>query len=187
MSYNYKRNCLHYATIELFQNTADHPSQLPDSWTNEALWALQVRFPIQHFIWTEETHIHHIDFLPRQPFISSTKPLLSWLIRRVEVIRGNIPIRVECAPAFDYARATHTTEIVVDESVMPKQGAAESEWQKKVCFESEGLDLDLRFVAESTMVSSFFAFFSSIVNIHIHCPGQRTHPNSDSRSPRSLP
>lgn len=29
------------------------------------------------------------------------------LIRRVRVVRGRVPFRVECRPAFDYARATH--------------------------------------------------------------------------------
>jgi len=34
------------------------------------------------------------------------------LIRRVRVVRGRIPFRVECRPAFDYARATHQTHLV---------------------------------------------------------------------------
>lgn len=45
---------------------------------------------------------------------SSTKPgktHLPWLIRRVEVIRGKLNFRVECAPAFDYGRQKHTTEV----------------------------------------------------------------------------
>jgi GH15 family glucan-1,4-alpha-glucosidase len=33
------------------------------------------------------------------------------LIRRVEVARGSMPFRMECFPAFDYARQEHTTEI----------------------------------------------------------------------------
>jgi GH15 family glucan-1,4-alpha-glucosidase len=31
------------------------------------------------------------------------------LIRRVRVVRGRIPFRLECRPAFDYARASHQT------------------------------------------------------------------------------
>jgi GH15 family glucan-1,4-alpha-glucosidase len=34
------------------------------------------------------------------------------LIRRVRVVRGRIPFRLECRPAFDYARATHQGQIV---------------------------------------------------------------------------
>lgn len=51
---------------------------------------------------------------------------------------------MECAPAFDYARAKHTTSIIPDDT---QAGPT----QQKVLFESEKLKLDLRFVAESTM------------------------------------
>ena len=33
------------------------------------------------------------------------------LIRRVEMVRGEIAFRLECSPAFDYARAGHETEL----------------------------------------------------------------------------
>ncbi|MFQ5760344.1 MAG: glycoside hydrolase family 15 protein [Acidiferrobacterales bacterium] len=33
------------------------------------------------------------------------------LIRRVHVIRGSMPFRMECCPAFNYARDTHVTEL----------------------------------------------------------------------------
>ena len=33
------------------------------------------------------------------------------LIRRVRVVRGEMPFRVECTPAFDYARQEHDTEV----------------------------------------------------------------------------
>ncbi|KAG6372094.1 Six-hairpin glycosidase-like protein [Boletus reticuloceps] len=84
------------------------------------------------------------DFLPRQENGDTKRPLLFWLIRRVEVVRGSIPLRVECAPAFNYARDKHTTEIVVDDSVL-------SHTQNKAVFESPNLKVDLRYVAESTI------------------------------------
>ena len=87
-----------------------------------------------------------LDFLPRprrdvpgQP--STTKPLLPWLIRRIECIRGSLPILVQCAPAFNYARSAHKTTIVDDESI--PEGP-----QKKALFTSDALSLDLRYVAE---------------------------------------
>lgn len=83
------------------------------------------------------------DFLPRQNR-HTNKANLQWLVRRVEVIRGNVPFRMECAPAFDYARASHTTEIIDDDSIP-------NEAQKKVLFKSSALNLDLRYVAESTV------------------------------------
>src|SRR5262245_54505760 len=49
------------------------------------------------------------------------------LIRRVRVVRGRIPFRLECRPAFDYARATHETHIT-------EQGAR---------FDGPGLSLSL--------------------------------------------
>src|SRR6516165_3363662 len=33
------------------------------------------------------------------------------LIRRVRVVRGRVPFRLECRPAFDYARGTHQTHL----------------------------------------------------------------------------
>ncbi|KAF8434283.1 glycoside hydrolase family 15 protein [Boletus edulis BED1] len=84
------------------------------------------------------------DFLPRQENGDTKRPLLFWLIRRVEVVRGTIPLRVECAPAFNYARDKHTTEVVVDDSVL-------SHTQNKAVFESPNLKVDLRYVAESTI------------------------------------
>ena len=51
---------------------------------------------------------------------------------------------MECAPAFDYARAKHTTDIIPDDS---HQGAH----QKKVLFKSDNINLDLRYLCENTM------------------------------------
>ena len=34
------------------------------------------------------------------------------LVRRVEVVRGSMPMRAFCRPAFDYARADHRVELV---------------------------------------------------------------------------
>ena len=87
-----------------------------------------------------------LDYLPRPrrdaPGRPSTpKPLLPWLIRRIECIRGSLPILVQCAPAFNYARSAHTTTVVDDESI---DGPA----QKKALFKSDELSLDLRYVAE---------------------------------------
>lgn len=39
------------------------------------------------------------------------------LIRRVRVVRGTVPFRVVCQPAFDYARASHNTELRADGAI----------------------------------------------------------------------
>lgn len=98
-----------------------------------------------------KTFCCHVDFLPRplQPNTtgSPSKPLLPWLIRRVECIRGSLTVNVECAPAFNYARNPHVTSIVDDDSVPLNVGPQK---QKKALFESSDLTLDLRFIPEKT-------------------------------------
>ncbi|KAJ7087909.1 glycoside hydrolase family 15 protein [Mycena belliarum] len=86
------------------------------------------------------------DYLPRQATLApaSKKPLLPWLVRRVEVIRGAVPLRMECAPAFNYARDEHTT--LIDP---PASRAATA----KAVFQSAHLTLDLRYVPESTVAN----------------------------------
>ncbi|KAI0642834.1 glycoside hydrolase family 15 protein [Trametes meyenii] len=93
------------------------------------------------------------DFLPRQPSSATTRPLLAWLIRRVEVIRGTMSLRVECAPAFNYARSAHTTDLVLDTSVALALSPASRHPHNKAFFQSPdaGLDLDLRYVTESSL------------------------------------
>ncbi|CDO72280.1 Glycoside Hydrolase Family 15 protein [Trametes cinnabarina] len=93
------------------------------------------------------------DFLPRQPTSAKTRPLLAWLIRRVEVIRGSMPLRVECAPAFNYARSSHTTEILLDTSVAVSYSPVPRDPHNKALFTSveANLNLDLRYTAESTL------------------------------------
>ncbi|KAG6914668.1 hypothetical protein DXG01_016028 [Tephrocybe rancida] len=93
------------------------------------------------------------DFLPRpSASISPGKPLLPWLIRRVECIRGSMPLMMQCAPAFNYARDTHTTELVPDTSIPPTEGSKpSSHTHAKVAFTSSGgFTLDLRYIAEKT-------------------------------------
>lgn len=95
----------------------------------------------------DEGVISITDFLPRprQPtsILDTHKPLLPWLVRRVECVRGKVPLLMQCAPAFNYARSSHVTTLVEDTSIPfgPKQ--------LKAVFDSDSLSLDLRFVGES--------------------------------------
>ncbi|KAI9445454.1 glycoside hydrolase family 15 protein [Lactarius indigo] len=90
-----------------------------------------------------------ISFLVTRP-LPAHKPLLHWLIRRIEVVRGRQSLRVECAPAFNYALAEHRTSIVPDDSI-PAVGEDALFKQKKAIFESDDLSLDLRYIAESVI------------------------------------
>ncbi|KIK28079.1 hypothetical protein PISMIDRAFT_7631 [Pisolithus microcarpus 441] len=92
----------------------------------------------------DEGVVNVTDFLPRHESGDSPAPPLFWLVRRVEVIRGVASLRMECAPAFNYARDGHTTEFLPDDSVQYCH-------QKKVRFRSPSLELDLRYVAEATL------------------------------------
>ncbi|WWD17022.1 hypothetical protein CI109_101458 [Kwoniella shandongensis] len=76
---------------------------------------------------------------------SSSRAFLPWLIRKVESIRGKVPFRMECAPAFNYCRDKHTTELVEDDSV-----TAECDHTTKAVFTSPSLTLDLRYLAYSS-------------------------------------
>jgi hypothetical protein len=63
----------------------------------------------------------------------------------VQVVRGAFPLKVECAPAFNYARDAHTTTFVDDDSSPFSR--------QKVLFESRsGTKLDLRYITESLLV-----------------------------------
>jgi GH15 family glucan-1,4-alpha-glucosidase len=53
------------------------------------------------------------DFMPAGRAVSGGKHRLQ-LIRRVTTVRGNLRFRMECRPAFDYARDAHTATITAD-------------------------------------------------------------------------
>ena len=68
-----------------------------------------------------------------------------------------MPLRLECAPAFNYARSPHTTQIVLDSSIPhaadPCQPGSGAQPHMKALFSSPeaNLDLDLRFVPETSL------------------------------------
>ncbi|KAJ3051925.1 hypothetical protein HK097_007074 [Rhizophlyctis rosea] len=85
------------------------------------------------------------------------KPLQPWVVRQVECIRGKYKVKVECFPAFDYARAKHTTEVVdMKDSPFLKRikrtdGSEYVTGNKRVVFTCEnGLEMDLRHVIHCT-------------------------------------
>ena len=74
---------------------------------------------------------------------TESKALLHWLVRRVEVTRGSVPMRIEVAPAFNYARDKHTLEVVDDPDYKH-----ENHKNRKIIFASKNLTLDLRYVVD---------------------------------------
>lgn len=72
------------------------------------------------------------------------KPLLPWIIRRVEVIRGKLDFRLECFPGFDYARKSHKTHLTDDDNCMMDQNTNLP--RQKAVFSGEDMTLELRAV-----------------------------------------
>ncbi|KAJ3009363.1 hypothetical protein HKX48_008014 [Thoreauomyces humboldtii] len=106
---------------------------------------------------SEEGVIHVTDFMPVPPSEARRKPLLPWLTRVVECKRGTSRVRIECFPAFDYARAKHTTEVMHGEK---NSGSRNSDGSfsapgASVVFKSDcGLTMDLRHVVYCSETTS---------------------------------
>ena len=61
-----------------------------------------------------------IDFMPISPPGSRKR---HEIVRIAHSVRGTLPCRIECAPAYDYARAAHRTEVVPQGAVFSAAGA----------------------------------------------------------------
>ena len=90
----------------------------------------------------------------------STKPLLPWIIRVVQVIRGTVAFDMECYPAFNYARDTHSVDLETsgdtkdgDEQANAPKLYPEDEISyyvggKRAIFTSDNLIMDLRYIVK---------------------------------------
>lgn len=95
--------------------------------------------------------------VPEQSQRLSTKPLLPWIIRTVQVIRGVVPFRMECFPAFNYAQDPHTVSIEKESSdherdaapkLYPEDEISYYVARERVIFKSKDLSMDLRYVVK---------------------------------------
>ncbi|KAI9472872.1 Six-hairpin glycosidase-like protein [Zychaea mexicana] len=97
--------------------------------------------------------------LPEQSQRHGTKPLLPWIIRVVEVIRGTVSFDMECYPAFNYARDEHTVELVScgqtngnDEANAPKLYPEDDisyyVGSGRAIFKSSTMNVDLRYLVK---------------------------------------
>ena len=93
--------------------------------------------------------------LPETSQRTSTKPLLPWIIRTVEVIRGTVSFDLELYPAFNYAMDTHTIEIEQRSTyqeeaprLYPEDEIAYYVGAERVVFRSKNLDMDFRYLAK---------------------------------------
>lgn len=77
---------------------------------------------------------HVTDFMPLPDPKVKNAPFYPWLVRRLECVRGEVTFIIECFPAFDYARAKHTTKFVEDE------------FGKRIVFDSSDCGLAFEFL-----------------------------------------
>lgn len=98
---------------------------------------------------TEYMHI------PESSQRTATKPLLPWIIRTVEVIRGTVSFRIECFPAFNYGLDDHTTEVTKRKpdvpppaSIYPEDEVPHYASEDSVVFKSKIMNIDLRWVVK---------------------------------------
>jgi GH15 family glucan-1,4-alpha-glucosidase len=57
----------------------------------------------------DEGVIEVVDYMPVG--VAKGEPGFRQLVRRVEVVRGDVPVRMECFPAFNFGRDTHKVEL----------------------------------------------------------------------------
>ncbi|CAG8568075.1 9212_t:CDS:10 [Diversispora eburnea] len=92
------------------------------------------------------------DFMHIPVKTDNPRTLLPWLIRHVEVTRGEVDFHLELFPAFNYARDSHTTKIVdnkIDSTLPPKLNTNDL-GNKKIIFSSDTMDMDFRFVIKAS-------------------------------------
>ena len=97
--------------------------------TAERVTRKQVYWPETNVLITrfllDDGVVEVIDYMPVG--LKRGDPGFRQLVRRVEAIRGSVPVYMECYPAFNYARDTHKVDITDSGAV----------------FRSDGLDLEL--------------------------------------------
>ncbi|KAI9506830.1 Six-hairpin glycosidase [Coemansia spiralis] len=88
-----------------------------------------------------------IDFMHRpRPKSRHHAHTLPWVVRSVEVIRGELTFDLECFPAFDYARAHHTLEIQDKHRVEHHDGLAATSNPADHAAQTAVHQMDLRYV-----------------------------------------
>jgi hypothetical protein len=73
------------------------------------------------------------------------RPFFPWIVRRVEVVSGEMQFRMECFPGFNYSRDSHTTTITHEEPLETPNvvGGGHTSGTATVVFDSPSLKLEL--------------------------------------------
>ncbi|KAL1920219.1 uncharacterized protein VTP21DRAFT_1365 [Calcarisporiella thermophila] len=88
-------------------------------------------------------HVMDYMHIPLRSQRLSSKPLQHWLIRHVQVNRGEFTFRVECFPAFNYARDPHET--IIEPYTTTSICCNSFVGDQRTVFKSQGLVMDLRY------------------------------------------
>jgi GH15 family glucan-1,4-alpha-glucosidase len=111
--------CLpHFDSPSVFASILDHRkggrfriAPALDSNQHSPLRRKQFYWPDTAILITRFLHADGIgeveDYMP----VGGNRPVPHELVRRVRVVRGRLPFRMECYPAFDYARASHKISV----------------------------------------------------------------------------
>src|SRR4051794_17400490 len=83
-------------------------SPTADGVTRKQLYWPETNVLITRFFMADGV-VEVIDYMPVD--VPPGGPGFRQVVRRVEAIRGSVPVRVECFPAFNYARDQHTVEL----------------------------------------------------------------------------
>jgi GH15 family glucan-1,4-alpha-glucosidase len=79
--------------------------------TAESVRHKQFYWPDTNVLITRFLHADGVGELEDYMPVGGVRPVLDELVRRVKVVRGRLAFRLECRPAFDYARGTHETHV----------------------------------------------------------------------------
>src|SRR3954463_12186986 len=80
-----------------------------DDLTSKQIYLPETNVLITRFLMAEGV-VEVVDYMPVG--VAPGAPGFHQLVRRVEAVRGTVPLRVECYPAFNYARDDHKVDLV---------------------------------------------------------------------------
>lgn len=134
----------------------------------------QQYFPMTNVLLTKflsESSVGELsDFMPMpRSEDARTTPVLPWIFRKIDVIRGKMTFKIECFPAFDYARAPHEVYISSGSPHSPTEEYPEHLWtpdlsgttiQKSIKFRSANRVMELLVLVKYTSNKEDYDFMS---------------------------
>jgi GH15 family glucan-1,4-alpha-glucosidase len=96
-------------------------SPASDKVTCKQMYWPETNVLISRFLWDEGV-MEVVDYMPVD--VAKGDVGFRQLVRRVEAVRGDVTVRVECCPAFNYARDKHKTHVHQHGATFESGGAA---------------------------------------------------------------